>query len=191
MDGHARRRLDAMRRVQAAALELFEERGYAGVTVEEIAAAAAVGPATIYRRFGTKENIVLWDEYDPMIFAALAERLPGRPPAQALLEALGDSLARVYKQDHARILRRAQLILSQPAIAAAAAAGRDALRRGLAQVLLSGRAARSDLEAEVLAGALAAALEAAVAHWVRSGGRAALQKTLRRALGHLGRLAGS
>lgn len=187
-DGRTRRRIDAMRRVQAAALTLFEARGYDAVTVEEIAAAAEVGPATVYRGFGGKERIVLWDEYDPMIFEALAARLPGRPLAEAMLEALTESLDRVYAQDRERILRRARLIFATPAIAAAAAADQDALRRGLAAVLTRTGAAASDLEADVLAGALSAALEAAVARWVRGGGRSALRHDLRRALRCLERL---
>src|SRR5688572_5367592 len=28
-----------------------------------------VGVATVYRYFGTKERMVLWDEYDPMLLA--------------------------------------------------------------------------------------------------------------------------
>ena len=84
MDGRAERRLDAMRRVQAAALDLFEQRGYEQVTVEDIAAAAEVGPATVYRNFGGKERIVLWDEYDPMIFDAIAARLSEQPVLDAV-----------------------------------------------------------------------------------------------------------
>lgn len=41
-----------------AALGLFRERGVEVVTVGDIAAAAQVAPATIYRRFGDKEGLV-------------------------------------------------------------------------------------------------------------------------------------
>jgi AcrR family transcriptional regulator len=191
MDGRAKRRIEAMRRIQAAALDLFEARGYDQVTVEEIAAAAEVGPATVYRGFGGKERIVLWDEYDPMIFDALAARLPGRPVGEAMLEALIESLDRVYAEDRARILRRARLILAQPAIAAGAAAGHAELRRGLAAVLRGTGAVRGELEADVIAAALAGALAAAVEHWVRGDGRVALRHALRRALRSLALLGGA
>ena len=64
MDLRERKRVATMRRVQAVAMDLFEGRGFAEVTVEEIAAAAEVGPATVYRHFGTKEGIVRWDKLE-------------------------------------------------------------------------------------------------------------------------------
>ncbi len=42
-----------------AALELFGERGVDGVCVEAVAARAGVGKATIYRRWSTKEDLLL------------------------------------------------------------------------------------------------------------------------------------
>ncbi len=46
------------RRVVAAARALFEDRGYAGTTVVDVAAAAGVAPATVYQAFGTKQAIL-------------------------------------------------------------------------------------------------------------------------------------
>ncbi|WP_054812803.1 TetR/AcrR family transcriptional regulator [Nocardia arizonensis] len=59
-----RRKLEAMSRIQRVALDLFEENGYRGVTVERIAAEAGVSASSVYRYFGTKEMLVLYDEYD-------------------------------------------------------------------------------------------------------------------------------
>lgn len=188
-DGRARRRIEAMRRVQDAALELFEEKGYGPVAVEAIAARAGVGPATVYRNFGTKERIVLWDEYDPMLFEAIRAELRTRPPAAATLRALEGALGRVYTADRGRILRRARLILAEPALQAASAADRDALRRGLAELFLAARSTRGRLQAEVTAGAIAAALEAAIAEWVRRSGRVPLGRVLRQAFSALERAA--
>ena len=41
------------------ALELFTDHGFGQTTVEQIAAAAEVGPSTLYRYFPTKETLVL------------------------------------------------------------------------------------------------------------------------------------
>jgi AcrR family transcriptional regulator len=184
-DGRARRRIAAMRRVQEAALELFEARGFAAVTIEEIAAAAEVGPATVYRHFGTKERIVLWDDYDPELFREIAERLPGRPVLDAVLDGLIAALGPVYARDGARILRRSRLAFAIPAVAAVAAADLRALRQGLAELFVTRRAARAGLEADVLAAAVTGTLEVALAHWVHADGKPALATIFRRAFRHL------
>ncbi|MBA3547749.1 MAG: helix-turn-helix transcriptional regulator, partial [Nannocystis sp.] len=121
-----------MNRIQAVALDLFEQRGFDGVPIEEIARAAEVGPATIYRNFGDKERIVLWDEYDPMLLEALALELEGHCVLDAVPRALASSLARIYRQDRERILRRARLIRGTPALQRASASDIQALRTALA-----------------------------------------------------------
>jgi AcrR family transcriptional regulator len=88
-----RERADAARnrrRILAAAEELFAARGTGLVTMEEIARAAGVGKATLYRRFPDPAAIAvaLLDEHE----RALQERLlrgppplgPGAPPAERL-----------------------------------------------------------------------------------------------------------
>ncbi|GAA1355079.1 TetR/AcrR family transcriptional regulator [Saccharothrix algeriensis] len=65
MPPDAARRSDRSRRaILAAALELLEERGYAKVTVEAVAARAGVGKQTIYR---------WWQAKGPLLFDAFIE----------------------------------------------------------------------------------------------------------------------
>lgn len=66
-----RRKVEAMSRIQRVALDLFDEYGYRDVTVERVAAAAGVSPSSIYRYFGTKEMLVLYDEADPQVLDVL------------------------------------------------------------------------------------------------------------------------
>lgn len=187
-DGRVRRRVEAMRRVQDAALDLFEERGYAAVTVDEIAVAAGVGPATVYRSFGTKERVVLWDEYDPMLLDAIASRLRDGPLLAAVTGALVASLDRVYKSDKRRILRRARLIFSEPPLAAAAAVDSAAMRGALAELFVKEGAARDAFDASVAAAAVVATLETAVRRWVEERGRTPMADVLAAAFRSLGRL---
>ena len=120
-DGRTRRRLETMRRAQTEAIALFRARGYDGVTVDEVARAAGVGVASLFRNFGTKENLVLWDEYDPMLFATMARQLEsGASPVRAIEAAITEALGEVYARDRRRILTRADLVASTPALAARA-----------------------------------------------------------------------
>ena len=45
--------------ILAAAAKLFVEQGYAGISIEGVAAAAGVGKATIYRRYDDKAQLVV------------------------------------------------------------------------------------------------------------------------------------
>lgn len=99
-------RADAARnreKVLAAARHLFEQRGVANVTIDEIARAAGVGKGTVFHRFGDRAGLVmaLVDDEE----RALQERIlrgdpplgPGAPPADrmvALMDALVGLLER-------------------------------------------------------------------------------------------------
>src|SRR5579863_5498894 len=58
--------------IQEHSLRLFRERGYDETTVDDIAAAAEVSPSTFFRYFPTKEDVVLYDDLDPILFDAYA-----------------------------------------------------------------------------------------------------------------------
>jgi AcrR family transcriptional regulator len=47
------------RAIESAALELLVEEGFAGMTMEGVASRAGVGKATVYRRWDTKEQLVV------------------------------------------------------------------------------------------------------------------------------------
>lgn len=87
-----RKRLRTRQALIDAAAELFEERGYDGATVADIAAAADVSTRTFFSYFATKEE-VLFPDADARVKAALtaiAERRPGERPTEILLRALGE-----------------------------------------------------------------------------------------------------
>jgi AcrR family transcriptional regulator len=76
----------ARRAIQECALDLFDERGFGDVTIEEIAAAAEVSPSSVYRYFGTKEGILVADEFDTMSEEALREILDVDDPVGSMVQ---------------------------------------------------------------------------------------------------------
>ncbi|HVT68163.1 MAG TPA: TetR family transcriptional regulator, partial [Trebonia sp.] len=66
------------------ALRLFREQGYQATTVEQIAAAAEVSPSTFFRYFPTKEDVVLNDDMDTRVLAALARQPAEMAPLPAI-----------------------------------------------------------------------------------------------------------
>src|SRR5262249_29056661 len=183
------KKLDTMRHVQLIALGLFEERGFDTVTIEEIASSARVSAPTIYRHFGTKEGLVLWDEYDPLLLRALRDCLPAETLSDALREAIVRPLDRVYAAEASRILRRVRLVESHAGLRAAVAANLRALRSEMARVFVESGACKDLLEADVIAGATTTALEIAVEHWTRAGARWPLRRFIERSLRLLRRFA--
>ncbi len=55
----ARRRLETRRLIEAAALDLFEKRGFKATTVEEIAERVGIAERTFFRYYGSKEAVLL------------------------------------------------------------------------------------------------------------------------------------
>lgn len=182
------RLLESMRRIQAAALDLFEARGFAGTTIEAIAEAAGVSAPTVYRHFGTKEGIVLWDDYDPKLFHAVVGPKPGQSLLDALTEQVGAAVDTVMAVDRDRVLRRSRLMERESALRAANVSALGGMRDGLAGTLVRSGGCDDGLEAAVVAGAVTFALEAAVRDWTAARGCEPLGAVVRRALAHLGRL---
>ncbi len=169
-----------MRRVQDVAIELFERHGFGAVTVEEVAREAEVGVASVFRNFGTKEALVLWDEYDPALFEAISRRLrEKRAPLDAVRGALVEQVGAIYGRDKKRILRRTNLTMKTPALAAAARLNVHQLRAGFEKLLEPHVEDR--LRRELLGAVLASTLEVTVEEWRRLRGRAPLATLLTRA----------
>ncbi|GAA4941484.1 TetR family transcriptional regulator [Streptomonospora halophila] len=117
-DWRERKKARTRERIQREALRLFGEQGYDDTTVAAIAAAAGVSHTTFFRYFPTKEDVVLGDDYDPLI----EEALRSRPRSEGLVErvrgAVGEGLAAVYAADRDALLARVRLVLGAPALRA-------------------------------------------------------------------------
>jgi AcrR family transcriptional regulator len=147
------------------AMRLFEDQGYAATTVDQIAAAADVSPSTFFRYFPTKEDVVLTDDYDPLLVAALHRQPPELPPVTAIRYAMREVFGSLSDEDWAQEERRQRLFQAVPELRARAFQQLDATLRLLAGALAD-RAGLppDDFSARVLAGAVIGAIMAAMPH---------------------------
>lgn len=178
-----RKRLAAMKRVQREAVERFLTRGFDRVTVEEIAAATEVSPMSVYRWFGTKEALVIWDEFDPPILVEVERRLAEQQPLTAVRDALMSILDEVWDRERGLALDRARLIFREPALAAAAERNGRALQDAFAGLFAA--AGVPAFDARALAAVAVALLGAAIEEWQRLDGQRSLSGLIRDSFGVL------
>ena len=102
------------------ALRLFREHGYGATTVEQIAEAAEVSPATFYRYFPTKEDVVLQDDFDVLTMDAFEAQPPTLSPIAAVRAAMAETLASLTPEDLGRFRESTELTLAIPEVRARA-----------------------------------------------------------------------
>ncbi len=117
MNLRERRRAETRQSIQRHAIRLFVGRGYEVTTVNDVALAAGVSAMTVYRHFATKEDLVLYDQFDQLAAATVAEL----PADVSLVVRIARTLASTYDQaiaDKEFHLARLRLMISTPALRA-------------------------------------------------------------------------
>jgi AcrR family transcriptional regulator len=152
--------------IRAHALRLFREQGFAATTVDQIAAAAEVSQSTFFRYFPTKEDVVLTDDYDPLIIKAFRAQPSGATPLRALRNALRTALAEVPPEEIAALRERVVLMTSVLELRAALLAGMTETTTMVAELVAS-RAGRTvdDPAVRIGVGALMGAWLTVILHW--------------------------
>ncbi|OXM52484.1 TetR/AcrR family transcriptional regulator [Amycolatopsis alba] len=117
MNLRARQRAETRLLVQTHAVRLFTEVGYDATTVADVAAAAGVSAMTVYRHFPTKEDLVLYDEYDPVTASAVTAQ-PAGPLSLRIGRGLESTAALGTSEEKAFLLARLRLMISVPALRA-------------------------------------------------------------------------
>jgi AcrR family transcriptional regulator len=155
--------------IQLHAVRLFREQGYTATTVEQVAEAAEVSPSTVFRYFATKEDLVLHDDYDPIIFSAFKAQPPELNLIQAWRAALRDGIGQMTEDDIETQLDRGRLLLSVPEVWGAALTGTRATLDIIIE-LSAERLGRSpdDKDVRTTAGAIFGVLMTAALTWVQT-----------------------
>jgi AcrR family transcriptional regulator len=123
-----RKRLETRSGLAAVALELFAERGFDAVTVNDIAERADVDPSTFYRHFGSKEAVIFSDFAD--ISGRLGDTIRAQPAGRPVLKMMSvgsKDLAAMLLVDLDNDRRRVELIESSPSVRAQGLVVREAL----------------------------------------------------------------
>lgn len=168
---HELRRRSTHEALRRAALKSFARKGFAHVTVTELAREAGVTERTFFRHFPTKEA-VLFQDYETQL-EWLAEALAQRPESESLFDAVRASVA-AFPHD-LEVVRQAATARAELISADQIAGHLRTVQSSFARVLTefvrerNPDAANIDLAAEIAGSALAAALVAAVENWGRNG----------------------
>jgi AcrR family transcriptional regulator len=170
VDWRAEKKAATKHAIQDHALRLFVEKGYDATTVETIAAAAGVSHMTFFRYFPRKEEVVEYDEYDPLLEDLIAARPPDEAPITAVHNALRVGLQQVLSTDREALLIRTRLILDNPVLRSRNLVAQDTTRDLFARALARRRGlAEPDLAATVQASAALGAIAPALTAWAEDG----------------------
>ena len=151
--------------IAAAALDLFSRRGYADVTVAEIAAAAQVGERTLYRYFADKEDVLFAEDQDWQDdLRSAIEQQPADAPASVVLRGASTAVARALQDRREEVRRRSEVIASAPALAARERAKHAAWEAVIAEALV-GRGSPA-AEARLLGRITVACYDEATTRWL-------------------------
>ena len=177
-----RKKLKTRESIQREAMRLFQEKGYEQTTIEQIAAAVEISPSTFFNYFPSKEDVVLYDVYDPLLAAKMLERPADEPLSVAIRHVL-HVMEAIFERDRDIILARAKLGIEVPALRARMW---EELQK--AQVLLASLVAQrsgrdpDDFEIRVVVMVVVVAAMEAMYEWVKHGGRGSFVQLVDRAL---------
>ena len=184
-----RKKQQVRRRFQRIALELFDERGFEHVTVDDIAERAEISRSTFFRYFPTKEDVLIGraDEHLQELRDAFVARTPDEPVLRSLRHSL-EALAESYQADRDDFVAMRRIAEDHPSILARGlehqAVWEDTFADLLAHRLQDGDG--PDLRSRVVAGAVMAAIRVAIDEWLAEEGSQDLQALIGEAFDVLG-----
>ncbi|MFD9795738.1 TetR/AcrR family transcriptional regulator [Streptomyces sp. NPDC059070] len=161
-----RKKLKTRVAIRRATYRLIAAQGYEATTVEQIAEAAEVSPSTVFRYFPTKEDIVLTDEYDPIMVAELRARPADEPPLESLRQVLVKATRLALEHEAEEMTQRTTLLARVPALRARMMQSMALTSRLLCAVLAERTGHEEDeLEVRVFAMSILGALYETTVYW--------------------------
>ncbi|MFR9795280.1 TetR/AcrR family transcriptional regulator [Streptomyces sp. MS06] len=161
-----RKKIKTRTAIRDATYALIEEQGYDATTVEQIADRAEVSPSTVFRYFPTKEDIVLTDEYDPILEAELRARPADEPWADSLRYVLRRGVGFGTGEEGEVTRLRSRLVSEVPAVRSRMMESISVTGRMLARAIAERTGHDPDgLEVRVLAASLVGGLMEVMQYW--------------------------
>jgi AcrR family transcriptional regulator len=166
------RRTELMaRELEHVALQLFEARGFAEVTLDDVAAEAQISVRTFYRYFTTKDDVL--HARIARRSAALRAALAGRPVDEPPLHSLRVAIQRVVADEDADELRRWTTVVATDTGLVRSVLGGIVVnvQPVIAEFLATRLGVTSDaLGPTILAAAVIGVMQATQTHWYFHGG---------------------
>jgi AcrR family transcriptional regulator len=166
-----RKKAQTREAIVAAALELFERKGYDATTIEEIAEAADVSPRTFFRYFDSKVDVVMGEKDESGDFGdQLSDRPPEEGPVEATRQVLRSTLGAIVAADPT-FVRQMRVMIGTPSLQAMA---REHFNEHNEEMVVDFAArmgvAKDDLRAHIVASAVGNAIWTVVSRWVAEDG---------------------
>jgi len=180
-----RRHLETKQLLVETAFDLFVERGFTNVSMEEVAQAAGVSRSTLYRRFPTKEDLVL--EVPTRWMVVFDDAVQALPLGASIADAIGQPLLAVaaHIDQHQEIVRTAYRILEHSPTLQQSGLVTIAWLGRIAEIFTRFSTADSETSL-VLAGAYFGAIDAMMLHWATTDVTTPVIQKTTRLLAHLG-----
>ncbi|HEX6342120.1 TetR/AcrR family transcriptional regulator [Umezawaea sp.] len=177
---------DAAERLQAAALELFDEQGFESTTVAEIAQRAGLTQRTFFNHFTDKREVlfILSSEIQRAVVGEIAACDDAVPPLDAVVRALEVVADGLFEERRAVATRRHAVIAANPELQERELGKNAALTDAIAAELHA-RGCDPDT-AFLAAGTAVLAQQAAFQRWTRPGETRTLRHLLSEAVRSLG-----
>jgi AcrR family transcriptional regulator len=178
-----RKKIKTREAIRTATYELIKEQGYDATTIEQIAERAEVSPSTVFRYFPTKEDIVLTDEYDPLMLEELRARPAGESWMDSVRYVMHKAIDAMMAEDPEVVRTRAHLAVQVPAIRSRMVESMSETGRLLRAALAERSGLHPDsLEVRVYAMSLVGGLMEVNMSWAENGFKDELRDMVDRAL---------